>query len=385
MTKPVRIGLSGLGNMGRMYAQLLLNGEINGAVLGGVCSVIDAELKRYPGIPQFTDYKMMHRSGEVDAVIVATPHFFHAPMGIDAFQQGLHALIDKPLAVHKKDCERIIAAHKKTKGQAFSAMFNQRIDERFEKLKALIDEGQLGKIHRICWVITDWFRPEIYYQSAEWRGTWKGEGGGVLVNQCPHQLDQWQWLFGMPDRVRAFCHYGKHHDIEVEDEVTAYMEYDDGCTGVFITSTGEHPGVNRLEINAEHGRVQVCNNGLKFWRTETAVSEFSQTTREIFGLPEVWEIEIPTRGYEPQHKKMLQNYVDAILKGAPLLSPGPEGMRSVELANAIFLSSEQGKTVSLPINGAAVERILKKKAAESTHQKKIVKIKPPDITDSFNR
>jgi len=205
---------------------------------------------------------------------------------------------------------------------------------------------------------------------SRWRATWAGEGGGVLLNQSPHQLDLWQWMFGMPDRVRAFCHLGKYHDIEVEDEVTAYLEYDNGATGVFITGTGEAPGTNRLEIAAEQGRVIVETDGISFKRNRVRCSEFAKTAKEAFGSPEVWNVEIPVTEQRGEHNAVLRNFADAVLNGAELIAPAEEGIRSVELGNAMLYSSELGRPVELPLDGAAFEEMLKKKIASSRFVKK---------------
>ena len=249
----VRLGIIGVGGMGSFHADYMKKGCIEGCELVAVCDIdpdrltLHQELKRYP------EHKALIESGEVDAVLIATPHYAHTWIGIDALNAGLHVLTEKPISVHVADCERLIAAHTANPKQVFAAMFNQRTCRSYRKIKQLIDTGELGEIQRVNWIITDWFRTEAYYASGSWRATWKGEGGGVLLNQCPHQLDLMQWLFGMPDEVRAFCGIGARHDIEVEDQVTAYLEYANGATGVFVTTTGEAPGTNRLEIAGRPG------------------------------------------------------------------------------------------------------------------------------------
>ena len=317
-----------------------------------------------------------------DAVLIVTPHYAHTTIGIDALRAGLHVLVEKPISVHKADCERLIAAHKNRK-QIFAAMFNQRTDPRYRKLRQLVQDGTLGKLDRITWIITDWFRTDAYYASSEWRATWGGEGGGVLLNQCPHNLDLWQWMFGMPQRVRAFCSLGRKHNIEVEDEVTAYLGYDSGCSGVFITSTGESPGTNRLEVAAEYGKVVIEGNGIRFTRNEESVNTFLKTTPELWARPDVWNVEIPTNGTGGQHAAILQNFIDAIVEGSPLLAPAAEGIRSVELGNAMLYSSETGMTVELPLNGKAYERMLKHKIKTSRFAKKTKATKPGDISRSY--
>ncbi len=260
--KSVSLGIIGTGQRGRAHARMLLDGEIPGCALSAVCDVVPAATQPFPGIPTFCSLAEMIASESCDAVLIATPHYSHTFLGIEALEAGLHVLVEKPISVHKADCERLLAAHR-SKKQVFAAMFNQRTDPYYQKVRDLVRGGELGKIQRINWIITDWFRPEAYYASGGWRATWAGEGGGVLLNQCPHNLDLFQWIFGMPQRVRGFCQFGRHHEIEVEDEVTAYFEYDDGKTGVFITSTGEAPGTNRLEITGDQGKLVMEGDSLR--------------------------------------------------------------------------------------------------------------------------
>jgi predicted dehydrogenase len=253
------------------------------------------------------------------------------------------------------------------------------------KLKKLIAGGELGSLVRMSWIITDWYRTEAYYASGGWRATWKGEGGGALLNQCPHNLDILQWLCGMPARVRGFCQLGRYHNIEVEDNVTAYWEWASGATGVFITATGEAPGTNRLELCGTRGKLVLENNRLTFTRNETDMLEFSRTAKTGFARPEVWNVEVPFDNAPAQHATLTQNFVDAILDGAVLVAPGAEGMNSVELANAMLFSSLTGQTVDLPLNGAAYEQKLQELIAQSRFEKKVVAVQGEDFTKSFVR
>jgi predicted dehydrogenase len=301
----------------------------------------------------------------VDAILIATPHYSHTTLGIAGLQNGLHVLVEKPISVHKADCERLIAARRDSK-QVFAAMFNQRTEPIYKKIRHLIRSGELGELRRINWTVTDWFRSQAYYGSGGWRATWAGEGGGVLLNQCPHNLDLWQWMFGMPKRVRGFCSFGRYHKIEVEDDVTAYLEYDDKTTGVFIASTGEAPGTNRLEIAADRGRLVMQNGELKFTRTEVPVGEYSRTTKEGFQPPPSWDITIPVWGSAGAHVEIMQNFINAIREGVPLIAPAEEGIRSVELANAMLYSSDTKQTVELPLDSATYAAWLQEKAKPKT-------------------
>ena len=379
----VRLGIIGMGSMGFAHACSILAGKISQCELTAVCEIDPDRLKPFAGLRAFTSSDELIASGEVDAVFLATPHYEHTSIGIAALKAGLHTLVEKPISVHKGDAERLIAAHTDKK-VVLAAMFNQRTDPHYTKVRELIESGELGEIRRVNWIITSWFRPEVYYSSGGWRATWAGEGGGVLLNQCPHNLDLYQWLFGMPDRVRGFCHFGRYHDIEVEDDVTAYFEHDNGPTAVFVASTGEAPGTNRLEIAAERGRIIIDNQAVTFNRNVVPTSEFSRTTDRMFGRPETWDIPIPADGNGGQHNGILQNFVNAILSGEALIAPAGEGIHSIELANAILYSSILEKTVDLPLNSRSFERCLKQLITGSKTKKRATKSRiATDMSDSY--
>jgi predicted dehydrogenase len=373
----VRLGIAGVGSMGQVHARQVLDGKVPRCELTALCDTKREALAGFDGVPFFGSPNEMLRSGKVDAVLIATPHYDHTTVGIAGLEAGLHVLVEKPISVHKADCLRLISAHKKPK-QVFAAMFNQRTDPFYQKIRELVQSGELGKIQRVNWIVTNWFRSEAYYSSGGWRATWAGEGGGVLLNQCPHNLDLFQWMFGMPKRVRAWCSIGKYHNIEVEDDVNAFMEFADGGTAVFITSTGEAPGTNRLEIAGDRGRLVYENDVLKFVRNETPTHEYSRTTTKRFEPPAVWNIEIPISGHGGQHNEIIRNFVDAILDGTPLIARAEEGIHSVELANAMLLSSFEDQPVDLPIDPSAYEAILKKKISESKYVKKVADVKTAD-------
>lgn len=382
--KQVRLGIIGMGNIGKYHADYLLNQKVSRAELVAVADAF-APLEAYQSLKTFKDGGDLIRSGAVDAVIIATPHYQHTTLGMAALEAGLHVIVEKPISVHKADAERLIAAHARRPDLVFSAMFQLRTEPRYVKIKRLITSGELGEIIRVNWIITDWFRTEAYYASGGWRATWKGEGGGVLLNQCPHNLDLIQWLAGMPARVRGFCQLGRYHQIEVEDNVTVYFEYPNGATGVFITSTGEAPGANRLEIAGTRGRLVLEQGRLSFLRNELPMDEFSRTSKAGFARPDTWQIDVPFDNAPAQHATITQNFVDAILDGSPLIAPAEEGMRSVELANAALYSSLTGQTVELPLDSAAYERKLNELIAQSRFEKKAAVATTEDFTKSFVR
>jgi len=383
----VRLGIIGMGNIGRHHAEYLRAGKISRCELVAVCDPMAESLEKYSPLKIYKDGAELIKSGILDAVVISTPHYQHTTLGILALENGLHTMVEKPISAHKADAERLIAAHQKQKRQqlVFAGMFQLRVEPRYVKIRKMIQTGELGEIARFSWINTDWYRTNAYYSSSDWRATWKGEGGGVLLNQCLHNLDTMQWLLGMPARVRGFCQLGRYHHIEVEDNVTTYLEYPNGSTGVFITSTGEAPGTNRLEIAGTRGRIVVEKDKMTFTRNEVSMTDFNQNSKVGFLKPDVWNVDIPIENAPAPHAALMQNFVDAILDGTPLIAPGEDGINSVELANVMLYSSLIGKTVELPMDSKAYERKLKQLIAGSTIKKKVVQVTADDFTKSFSR
>lgn len=356
----IRVGVVGVGAMGASHARTLLEGRVPGAMLGAVCDVDSLRLEAFASVPRFADHRDLLAWGGVDAVVVATPHKDHVVIGIDALRARRHVLVEKPIAMHKGEAERLLAAHRGRR-LVFAAMFNQRTDPCYQALRDLVRGGEVGAVRRIHWTITDWFRTEAYYASGGWRATWSGEGGGVLLNQCPHNLDLFQWIFGMPSRVRGFCRFGRYHRIEVEDDVTAFFEFPDGASGVFTASTGEAPGTNRLEVAAEQGRLVVEDGRIEFLRNEVPMSRYSRIAKDFFSRPATRTVSIPLPAHRgEQHLGILKNFADAIRVGEPLVAPAADGLRSLELANAIVLSSMEDRAIDLPMDSARYTRLLKR-------------------------
>ena len=372
----VKFGIVGIGNMGSTHVNTISG--LKNTKLTAVCDIDPKAFDRIkPEIREkircFTDAAKFFAEADIDAVLIAVPHYDHPDLAIQAMQAGKHVIVEKPIAVHKAEAERLIREAAKYPKLVKSLMFNQRTLGAHKKIKQLIDTGELGAVRRINWIITNWFRSQHYYDSGDWRASWRGEGGGVLLNQCPHQLDLMQWFFGMPVRVRATAKLGKYHDIEVEDEVNAYLEYADGKVGNFIASTGEMPGTNRLEITGDRGRLVFENGKLEFIRNEIPTAEFCRTTASNFGVSDNWRCEINVRtpaGGIPQHRNILENFTAAILRGTPLVAPMEEGIRGLELGNAILLSGLKDRTVSLPIDAAEFAAELEKLIATSRYHKK---------------
>ncbi|HHW71367.1 MAG TPA: Gfo/Idh/MocA family oxidoreductase [Clostridiales bacterium] len=382
----VRVGVIGIGNMGSYHAKYIDNGEIYGAKLTAVCDINPNRLKwakknLSEDVALFDSIEALFESKCVDGVIIATPHYDHPPIAIEAFEHGLHVLIEKPAGVYTRQVREMNEVAEST-DRVFGIMYNQRTNPIYRKVRDLVKTGELGDIKRTIWIITSWYRPQSYYDSGGWRATWAGEGGGVLLNQDPHQLDLWQWMVGMPKRVRAFCYFGKYHDIEVEDDVMAYVEYENGATGLFVTSTGEAPGTNRFEISADRGKLVVEDNKLTFWRLRVPERQFNAEWKGGFGEPECWECDIPIEGKETGHRGITQNWIDAILKGDTLLAPGTDGIKGLEISNAMHLSSWIDNWVDIPVDEDAFYNELKKRIETSTFKKKKQDI-TMDVDDTF--
>lgn len=348
----LRMGVIGIGNMGSEHCRILLSGRVPEAELTAVADVRADRLawarEKLPGVQVFGSAQELIASGMCDAVIVAVPHPSHPEITVAALEGGLHVLCEKPIAVSVAEARCMQEAAQRT-GRTFALMFNQRTNGLYRRMKQLLDSGELGAIKRVCWIITDWYRTQLYYDSGSWRATWLGEGGGVLLNQCPHQLDLLQWLCGMPVKVQAHCHEGKWHDIEVEDDVTAYLEFANGATGTFIASTGDLPGVNRLEITCDRGRL-LCEDGVvRVWRLPVSEREYCRTARSAYEKPAYEEEIFDDGGDNPQHAGVTTAFVRHILHGEPLVARGEEGMHSLGLSNAIHLSGWLGEAVILPV------------------------------------
>lgn len=374
--QPVRLGIIGVGNMGSSHIKTYAEGKHHELRITACADIIperNEKMKEYiPSIKTFDSAEALIDSGEVDAVIIATPHYFHPPIAEYAFSKGIHVLTEKPAGVYTKQVREMNEAAAKS-GLVFGIMYNQRTNCVYRKVREIVKSGELGEIKRVSWIITDWYRTQAYYNSGGWRATWAGEGGGVLLNQCPHNLDLWQWICGMPCKIRAVCHEGKWHKIEVEDDVTIYAEYPNGATGTFITTTGDCPGTNRLEITLDGGKI-VVDDGEKIslYRLKELTSVHCATSPNGFGKIEgEWE-NVETDGLNRQHCEVVSKFAAAILRGEPLVANGYEGINGLTISNAAHLSSWTGKDVTLPIDEELYYAELQKKIAGGKADKKTV-------------
>ncbi len=376
----VKIGIIGMGIMGCKYARMITSGQIKGAELVAVTrvreerkeeysDVFENEIQIYPSADALFD-AVEQKKLFVDAVLVVTPHLAHEEQVRRALDLGLHALCDKPAGAYSRQARMMREAAEKHNELLFGMVFNQRMNPVFQKMKEIVASGRYGKMIRVNWVMTDWYRPDAYYASGSWRGTWDKEGGGILLNQCPHNLDLLQWICGMPVSVQAFCKEGKYHDIVVEDEVTAYMEFADGATGIIYSTTGEASGINRLEISLEDALLVYENNELKVRELEVREAEYRKNATDFFAQPKGSWKKIDWEGEDPAHAGVVQNFVNAIAGKEELFIPGAEGGKSLLLSNGMYLSSWQKKMVNLPRNQE--EELAFEKAFEAEFAKKTV-------------
>lgn len=367
--KTVKVAVIGIGNMGSAHAACIAENKIEGMSLTAVCDIsvkrLSAFSEKYPNIKCYKSYEELFNDKICDSVIIAVPHPLHAEIAIKSFAHGLNVMLEKPADISVSRVKKLNEAAEKS-GKVFSVMFNQRTNPLFAKAREIVKNGELGELKRTVWIITNWFRTQNYYDSGEWRATWSGEGGGVLLNQAPHNLDLWQWICGMPESVTAFCDVAKYHNIEVEDDATIFTRYKNGATGVFMTSTGEYPGTNRLEISGDLGKIVLENGVLKRYKLKKPISEVIVKSEQGFAQIDYDYEEIRQERPETAHKGVMQNFANAILFGEELISPGADGINELTLSNAAYLSQWQGnREITLPFDSELYDTLLAEKAKSS--------------------
>lgn len=369
MEKQLRVGVIGLGNIGFTHASSVYRGGVKGMVLAAVCDCnkdLQPELETaFPGVPYYAEYEEMLQRDDVEAVIIAVPHPMHSVIGIRAFQCGKHVLVEKPMDIRLPQARALCRAARES-GKQFGIMLNQRTGSLFVRTRQILQSGELGQLKRSVWIITNWYRTQHYYNSCSWRATWLGEGGGVLVNQAPHQLDLWQWICGMPESITAFCEEGKYHAIEVEDNATVFARFPGGAEGVFITSTGEYPGTNRLEITGSKGKLVLENGLLKWWKLKQDEREFCVQAEASFAHIDMEYTEFQEETGVSGHLLILQNFADSILQGVPMIAPGYDGLNELAIQNAAYLSAWTGNVpVRLPLDEKLYDTLLEEKQKNS--------------------
>ncbi len=382
----VRLGIIGVGNMGSSHIKNYLKGTLPEIEITAVCDIkpdrLDWAKEQLPDVKTFDNASALMDSGEVEAVLIATPHYDHPPLAIEALEKGLHVMSEKPAGVYTKQVREMNEVADKSE-KKFGIMFNQRTNCLYRKAHEIVHSGKFGELKRVTWIITDWYRTQAYYNSGGWRATWSGEGGGVLLNQCPHQLDLWQWICGMPEKITAVCHEGKWHNIEVEDDVMIYAQYPNGATGTFITTTGDCPGTNRLEITLDRAKL-ICEDGkLIVNELKQSVSDYTKNAEEGFGSIEYDTYEAELDGRNDQHIEVMNKFAAAILRDEPMTASGQEGINGLSISNAAFLSSWLGKEVSLPIDEDLFYSLLQEKIKNSTFKKEVKEIVNENMDSTY--
>lgn len=354
MTK-IKLGIVGIGNMGSYHAQNITGGKCPDLELAAVADINPERIEWAKAtlpeqVKYFSTAEEMFDSGRIEACIISVPHYYHAKYAIECMKRGIHVMVEKPAGVYTKQVREMNEESDKHPEVVFGMMFNQRTNHIYRKMRELVQSGEYGGIRRTNWIITDWYRPQAYYDSGDWRATWSGEGGGVLLNQCPHQLDLWQWICGMPKTVESHLSYGCWHDIEVEDDVTTYVEYPNGATGVFVTSTGDAHGTNRFEIQLDKAKIVAENDSLSVLEYDMTEQQFSKENKIPFATVPAHSVQVVTDGLNEQHIGVLNAWAGAILRGEPLVAKGTEGINGLTISNAMHLSDWLGKKVSIPFD-----------------------------------
>ncbi len=386
MSAKVKLGIIGIGNMGLSHINNYTSGRMPECEITCVADIDPAKFEKakekLPDVVCFDTATELINSGLCEAIIIATPHYDHPPIAIEALNAGIHVMSEKPAGVYTKQVRELIEVADKS-DKTYAIMFNQRTNCIYRKVKEIVESGEYGALKRVSWIITDWYRTQAYYNSGGWRATWKGEGGGVMLNQCPHQLDLWQWICGMPSKVKAICHEGKWHDIEVEDDVSIYVEYPGGATGTFITTTGDYPGTNRLEITLDKAKIICENDEIRMYKLNMATSEYTKNADKGFGKIEGEWVTVETDGLNEQHSGVMNAFAAHILRNEPLVAEGKEGINGLTISNAAFLSSWLDKTIELPLDEDLFYSLLQEKIANSKFNKTVVEQIESDMSSTF--
>ena len=386
MLHEVKLAVIGYGGIGSAHTGFIAGGGVEGMTLAAVCDInenrLDVVRERFPGVRCVTDFHDL-LDGSIDAVLIAVPHPMHCKIAAECLRASVHVLVEKPIDITVTEAKKAVAAAEES-GSIFAVMLNQRTAPIFQRAREIVQSGALGNLKRTVWIITNWYRTQHYYDSGSWRATWKGEGGGVLLNQAPHNLDLWQWVCGMPISVAAYCDVARYHRIEVEDDATLITRYANGATGLFVTSTGEYPGTNRLEISGELGKLVLEEGVLKWWKLQE--SENDVRWHSDNSMPQI-PYEYTEERFEddgPQHRGIIQNFANAILHGEKLISPGIDGLNELTLSNAAYLSQWTGNSpVALPLDNGKFDAMLKDRADNSLTHEELASIPEGEYQDRW--
>ena len=388
--KKIKLGIIGCGNMGTKHAGYVLSGQCPEIEVVAIADTNPNRIKTLKetlegNITYFDDGIKMLDSGLVDSCLVSMPHYDHPYYAMECMKRGIHVMVEKPAGVHTKQVKEMNEFAKQYPNVVFGLMLNQRCMDVYRKVHEIVHSGKYGEIRRVNWLVTDWYRPQCYYDSGDWRATWSGEGGGVLLNQCPHQLDLWQWICGMPSKVYTKMHFGKWHDIEVEDDVSTYVEYPNGATGAFITTTGDAHGTNRLEIQMDSAKLVSDGQSIQLTEYEMTEQEFSKTNKDVFATVGAKTIEVDTTRDNPMgigHVGVLNYFASAILRGTELIARGEEGINGLTISNAMHLSAFLDKEIALPFDDELFYEELMKRV-KTSRRKEGIKAVFADTEGSF--
>jgi len=349
----LRCGIVGHGKIAELYARILE--DLPQALAVAVCGRDLARAKPFADLHQidaYDDVGVMVESAEIDVVIVATPHPTHADVAVAAMQSGAHVLVEKPMATTVADCDRMLAAASEA-GLILGVVSQRRFYTPVQRVKQAIEDGKIGDPALVTLTLLGW-RDDAYYKSDPWRGTWSGEGGGVLVNQAVHHLDLLQWLFGPIKEVFGYWGNINHPDIEVDDTAVAVLRGQDGRLGSIVASNSQRPGLfARIHVHGTNGAsVGVQTDGgqmfiagvseivdppiTDLWTIpgeDEALSNWQAAERAAFQMAD------PVIHY---HRIQLRDFLDAVVEGRAPLVPGAEGRKAVELLEAIYLAQETG-------------------------------------------
>ena len=386
MLHEVKLAVIGYGGIGSAHTGFIAGGGVAGMTLAAVCDINENRLavvrERFPGVRCVTDFHDL-LDGSIDAALIAVPHPMHCKIAAECLREGVNVLVEKPIDITVTEAKKAVAAAEES-GSIFAVMLNQRTAPIFQRAREIVQSGALGNLKRTVWIITNWYRTQHYYDSGSWRATWKGEGGGVLLNQAPHNLDLWQWVCGMPTSVAAYCDVARYHRIEVEDDATLITRYANGATGLFVTSTGEYPGTNRLEISGELGKLVLEEGVLKWWKLQE--SENDVRWHSDNSMPQI-PYEYTEERFEDdglQHRGIIQNFANAILHGEKLISPGVDGLNELTLSNAAYLSQWTGNSpVALPLDNGKFDAMLKERADNSLTHEELASIPEGEYQDRW--
>lgn len=332
--------------------------QASGVEVVGVSDVnVDAARSRAEeiGCPYFRDHRDLLNRTRPDAVAVLAPHPLHAPLAIDCLDAGAHVLVEKPIAVDVAGADRMIEAAQRNK-RLLAVNLQHRTRSEVRTAKKLIGDGRLGDVQRVQ-LTAIWTRPAFYYRMGGWRGTWRGEGGGILMNQSPHNLDVICHLAGQPRRVMAW-NRNLFHQIEAEDTSVAMLEWANGAVGTLLVSTAQIGEAERMEFGGTHGVLLLARGGLEFVESGQDVRAFLAESQNPFGKPELEARDITLEAGTGDHAAIYANFVDAVTNGTPLVAEGTEARMSLELANALIYSSMTGQPVDLPLDRAAYAEML---------------------------